>query len=243
MTQGGGLSLDGGGSDNASLGPKKTSIHSSLTTLEKARALAVAALTRCGHRITLDTLRPLPLFLGVTGPAFCLSPEAFNPPSRHLDKTAPEKVWARVRLNFAFFLTNYALIFFGTAVVVALMHPGMVLYVGMVSGLWWFHSFTMANDIPLVAFGRDLGDILTPERRSMFLTVVSVLVGVYKCLIPVLSVMGISGLIILTHAVLRDPKHIESSKEFGFRGSADSDSEEEDMTDDEMVRVKRGDVV
>lgn len=55
--------------------------------------------------------------------------------------------------------------------------------------------------------------------------------------------MGISGVIIITHAVMRDPKQIESSQEYGFRGgSADSDSED-DIVDDGMVRVRRGDVV
>ena len=200
-------------------------------------------LSRWGGRITLDTLRPLPLFLGITGPAFCLSPEAFNPPSRRLDKTSAEKVFARLRLNFAFFLTNYALVLFGTAVVVALMNPGMIIYVCIVSVLWWLHNFVWKNDIPLVAFGRDLGDIFTPKRRSLVLTVVSVIVGFYKCLRPVLCWLGISGVVIITHAILRDPKHIESSKEFGFRGSADSDSEEEGITDDEMVRVRRTDFV
>lgn len=219
-----------------------TSAHSSLTNFDKFRSFLVALLSRWQERITLDTLRPLPIFLGVSGPAFCLSPEAFNPPSRHFDKTAPEKVWARLRLNFAFFLTNYALVFFGTALVIALMHPGMIFYVLVVSGMWWFHTFTLRNDIPLVVFGRDLSDVLTPERRSTFLTVLSAIVGVYKCLVPILIVFGISGLIIITHAVLRDPKHIESSQEYGYLGSVDSDSEE-DITDDEMVRVRRGDVV
>mmetsp|Transcript_34231 Transcript_34231/g.63310 ORF Transcript_34231/g.63310 Transcript_34231/m.63310 type:complete len:239 (-) Transcript_34231:128-844(-) len=217
-------------------------VHSSLTNFEKFRALLVSLLSRWQERITLDTLRPLPLFLGITGPAFCLSPEAFNPPSRHFDKTAPEKLWARLRLNLTFFLTNYTVVLFGTALVVALMHPGMILYVGVISAMWWFHTFTLKNDIPLVAFGRDLGDFLTPERRSAFLSLLSAFVGVSKCLVPVLSVLGISSLIIITHAVLRDPKHIESSQEYGFRGSADSDSDE-DITDDEMVRVRRGDVV
>mmetsp|Transcript_59244 Transcript_59244/g.176052 ORF Transcript_59244/g.176052 Transcript_59244/m.176052 type:complete len:236 (-) Transcript_59244:210-917(-) len=220
-----------------------TAAHSSLTNFDKFRTFLLSLLSRWRERITLDTLRPLPLFLGITGPAFCLSAEAFNPPSRHFDKTAPEKLWTRLRLNFAFFLTNYALVFFGTALVVALMHPSMILYVGIVSGMWWFHTFTLQNDIPIVAFGRDLGDVLTPERRSAFLTALSAIVGVYKCLVPILSVFGISGLIIIIHAVLRDPKHIESSQEFGFRGPADSDSEDDTTSDDDMVRVRRRDVV
>jgi len=237
------MPLHSGNNDAVQSVNSTASANPSLNSTEKVRVLLVSLLSRWRERITLETLRPLPLFLGITGPAFCLSSDAFNPPSRHLDKTAPEKLWARLRLNFAFFLTNYALVFFGTAVVVSLMHPGMILYVAIVCGLWWFHSFTLNNDIPLVAFGRDLGDVFTPERRSSFLVMLSVIVGLGKCLMPTIIVILISGFIIITHAVLRDPKHIESSRNFGSRGSADSDSDEYDALDSEMVRVRRGDVV
>lgn len=205
------------------------------------RAFLFSNLSRLRGRVTMDTLRPLPVFLGVTGPAFCLSAGAFTPPSRHIDKTAPEKIRARISLNFAFFLTNYALLALGVSLVVALMHPKMILYVGVVWAFWWLHIFVDKNHIPLVAFGRDLGAVITAPRRSLALSIITVIVAVFHCLVPVLSVVSISGLLILLHAVMRDPKHIESSSEFRRGGSADSD-EEEDALDEEVI-VERGDAI
>jgi len=71
--------------------------------------------------------------------------------------------------------------------------------------------------------------------------VLTALVAIFYCLIPLLCVMGISGVLILTHALLRDPKHIENSQAFRRR-AADSDDEEDDDSG-EGVLVNRGDAV
>jgi hypothetical protein len=184
----------------------------------------------------MDTLRPLPMFLGLSGHAFCLSPGAFAPPTRHVDKTMFEKIRSRITLNFAFFLSNYALVAFGVAVVVALSHPGMLLFVGGVWALWMLHSFLIDHE--LIVFGTNVGMILSISKRSTILCILTVIVIVWKCLIPVVSFALISGIIILSHALMRDPKQIESSSE--FRGSEDSD---EDTVDDDRVLVERGDVI
>lgn len=179
------------------------------------------------------------MFLGVAGPAFCISAQAFAPPSRRFDKDAAEKIGSRLRLNLAFFLTNYALIFFGTAFVVALMHPAMLVLMGIICGLWHLHFMMERAAIPMVYGGVDFGAIFTADRRSIVLTVLTILGGVFKCLGPFLEVLAISGVVILAHASMRDPQHIESSGEFSAAGrrygSADSDDDEEYVMDDETA--------
>lgn len=179
--------------------------------------------------MTLDTLRPLSIFLGITGPTLCFSPEAFNPPSRKIDKTAPEKVLTRIRLNFAFFLTNYALITAGSAIIVSLMHPKMIFELALVWAMWSLHVTMVKNNTPLVVKGIDIGEKLTVQRRSLILSMFTMFVVIRYCLFPFILAIGISFVLVLAHAIMRDPKHIESSQSFFEKskraGSADSDDE------------------
>ena len=206
------------------------------------------SLSRYKDRITLDTLRPLPMFLGVSGPAFCISAQAFAPPSKRFDKDAAEKIGSRLKLNFSFFLTNYALIVGGTAFVVALMHPAMLVLMGIVYGLWYLHFLIERAGVNMEYGGVDFSEIFTTNRRALVLTMVTVLVGVFKCLVPVLEVVAISGIVILAHAGMRDPQHVESCGDFGGgsavgvsgggaagrrHGSANSDDDEEYVLDHE----------
>jgi len=207
------------------------------------------SLSRYKDRITLSTLRPLPMFLGVTGPSFCISAQAFAPPSKRFDKYAAEKIGSRLKLNFAFFLTNYALIVGCTAFVVALMHPAMLVLMGIVYGLWYLHFLIERAGLSMVYGGVDFGEVFTTSRRAIVLTVLTVLVGVFKCLIPLLEVFAISGIAILAHASMRDPQHVETCGDFGTGdgdgsggvatgrqyGSADSDDDEEYVMDQETT--------
>eukprot|EP00529_Nitzschia_sp_RCC80_P042460 CAMPEP_0113474018 /NCGR_PEP_ID=MMETSP0014_2-20120614/18356_1 /TAXON_ID=2857 /ORGANISM="Nitzschia sp." /LENGTH=43 /DNA_ID=CAMNT_0000366829 /DNA_START=33 /DNA_END=160 /DNA_ORIENTATION=- /assembly_acc=CAM_ASM_000159 len=43
----------------------------------------------------MDTVRPLPTFLGISGPSFCFAPDAFTPPVKKIDKSSPEKFKSR----------------------------------------------------------------------------------------------------------------------------------------------------
>eukprot|EP00591_Stephanopyxis_turris_P011221 CAMPEP_0195526272 /NCGR_PEP_ID=MMETSP0794_2-20130614/27232_1 /TAXON_ID=515487 /ORGANISM="Stephanopyxis turris, Strain CCMP 815" /LENGTH=230 /DNA_ID=CAMNT_0040656917 /DNA_START=181 /DNA_END=873 /DNA_ORIENTATION=+ len=219
-------------------GESKNTINFDFESLR--RFLAFIA-NQVNKRVTIDTIRPFPLFLGVTGSAFCFSPTAFTPPSKHIDKTFIEKFRARLTLNFKFFLSNYALVTAGVAVVVALMNPSMLLYVGVVCVLWWLHNFTLVNKIPLVVAGKDMGSFLTPFNRTAILAILTVLVIVSKCLLPIMSVLVISAFIILFHATMRDPKDVESSSVFKGKGS-DIDGDDPD-TDEERVMVERQDAV
>ena len=210
-------------------------LHLTLS-LRYPHGLPFSSLSKYTERISLDTLRPLPTFLGVTGPAFCIAATAFAPPTKKLDKDAAEKIGSRLKLNFAFFLTNYALILAGTAFVVALMHPSMLLLMGILVGLWHVHFLLDRAAIPMKYGGVDFGEIFTTTRRSLVLTILTVLVGVFKCLVPTLEVLAISGIAIFAHASMRDPQHVETCGDLGGFGSgsrrrASSDADEDYVLD------------
>ena len=174
----------------------------------------------------MDTVRPLNMFLGITGPSFCFSPLAFNAPVKKLDKSTYEKFRSRLKLNFAFFLSNYALVTAGVALVTALMHPGMVISVGLIWGLWALHNFLISNE--LVVFGRNIGTLISISQRSNILMVLTAIVIIWKCLKPTILVILMSGGIIVVHALLRDPSHVTSGD---FTGGSSSMS----LSDDDSV--------
>lgn len=179
-----------------------------------------------GSRVTVDTVRPLNMFLGITGPSFCFSPAAFNAPVKKLDKSTYEKFQSRLKLNFAFFISNYALVTTGVALVTALMHPGMVISVGLIWGLWALHKFLISNEV--ILFGRNIGMLLSISQRSTVLIILTAIVIITKCLKPTITVIAISGAIILVHALLRDPSHVTS-------GDFQTSSGRESLSDDDSV--------
>jgi hypothetical protein len=144
------------------------------------------------------------------------------------DKTALETIRTRIALNGAFFLTNYALVALGVAVVIALLHPGMLLVLGIVWSLWWFHEYLINHEVRIG--NHNLGTMLSITQRSNILTLVTVLAVVWACLAPVIVFVIVSGIIILLHAIMRDPQHLEESQ---FANAS---------TDDEVV-LERGDVI
>mmetsp|Transcript_2164 Transcript_2164/g.3882 ORF Transcript_2164/g.3882 Transcript_2164/m.3882 type:complete len:278 (-) Transcript_2164:373-1206(-) len=191
-------------------------------------------------KLTMDTLRPLPLFMGVTGPSFCFAADAFSPPislSRQADKSSLEKLISRLSRNLNFFATNYAFMAMCTIMVVALMHPGMLLYVGITWALWWLHVVVIQQDVRLVVLNRDLDHIFTHKRRSWILTAWTVWVALAKCLRPSMKGMAISGALVLFHALMRDPSKLAAdvvaSRSTLSRGSSDSDDGSEVMVERE----------
>ena len=193
-------------------------------------------------KINTHTLRPLPVFLGVSGPSFCIGSDSFSPPiTFSSDKTIQkhEKFTDRISRNLNYFATNYTLVAFGTVLVVALMHPGMLFYVAVTWGLWWLHLIVLNEDIKMAVMDKDLNEILTPNRRSWILTVWTFYVGVAKCLHPSLKGLAISGALVLFHAIMRNPSNVAGdivrSKAIAS-GSVDSD-------DDSKVLVQHSDAV
>jgi len=152
-----------------------------------------------------------------------------------MDKTTVEKVKRRVDLNFAYFLTNYALIAAGTCVVVILMHPMMIIYSVIVYSFWKAHTIMVKNNIPLVVFDKDVGQYLSVEIRTKLLYVVTLWVVIMYCLMPFLAASGLTFLMVFTHAVMRDPKQIESGKA-SYKN--DSDDEHSGGSDGSEVMVE-----
>jgi len=200
-----------------------SSSDKTVINLETIRLQASAFVSKYSARVTLDTLRPLPVFLGMNE-ALCLSPGAFTAPARKL-KSAPEKIQNRIQLNAAFFLTNYVLVASMTALIVALMHPGMILFVTGLYGLWTFHTYMIRNEV--VVFGIALHSLLTISQRFYVLLALTTVVVLFKCLGPAIIFVSIASLLILTHAFLRDPHHVDTSSE-SFMGAVSDDDDEYD---------------
>jgi hypothetical protein len=180
----------------------------------------------------MDTLRPLPLFLGLSGPSLCIAADAFSSPialHHGSNKSSADKIRSRVSRNLAFFSTNYAFLTVGTVLIVALMHPIMLIYVGVTWGLWYLHITVIREDIRLVIMDKNLNDILTPKRRSWLLTTLTLWVAIWKCLRPLLMGTAISAVLTAFHALMRDPKKLVLnggvSSKSAARGSADSDDD------------------
>lgn len=215
------------GTDDYSRGSSSSGKHKVSIDFESIRLHVSSWVARVQSRISLETLRPLPVFLGINPTNSCFSAEAFTPPVKKIDKSSFEKIKSRMKLNFAFFVSNYALVAAMVAVVVALLHPGMILSVGLIWGLWTFHHFLIRHEF--IVFGFPVHSLLTIQQRFYALFVLTAVVVILKCLKPTLLFLTVSGLIIITHSFLRDPKHIESSADWlEGGGTHDSDNEDEE---------------
>lgn len=183
--------------------------------MDSIQALAETTLawfrTTFENKVRLDTLRSLPQFLGISAANGCFAPEAYGAPVKHLDKSTMEKIKSRVSLNLAYFLTNYVLVVFLVATVVALMHPGMILFVGVLYGLWTAHTAWGYKE--LLLFGVELHRYLTFPMRFKILTALTLVVVVWKCWWPMIHAIIISTFLIASHALLRDPKQLDGSIE------------------------------
>ncbi|GKY96952.1 hypothetical protein MPSEU_000654200 [Mayamaea pseudoterrestris] len=211
-------------------GLSRQSLSISIEHLEHLRLNSMSMLASIHSRVGLDTLRPLPMFLGLNAtPGFCLSVGSFTPPIRKVDKNAPEKVKSRMYLNLAFFLTNYVLIAAMVALVVMLLHPSSIFVLIIVYALWKTHSFLIRNEVDL--FGIHVHSLLTIQQRFYVNLVVTFVLVVWKCLIPTFSIILVSGILITGHAFLRDPKQIEQSSKFLLQNVSCDDDDGDEETD------------
>mmetsp|Transcript_3141 Transcript_3141/g.4580 ORF Transcript_3141/g.4580 Transcript_3141/m.4580 type:complete len:259 (+) Transcript_3141:171-947(+) len=250
-----GLEVPTGGEDGYSNSKQKSSQFGSVESfldMEKTRMFLMASASKITDRVTLDTIRPLPVFLGISGPSLCFAPNAFTPPSKKLDKNTAEKVSQRITLNFSYFLSNYAMIFIGTCIIVTLMHPAMIIYSSVVYFLWKGHKIMVENQTPLVVGGKDVGQYVTVELRTRILYIITAWVVVAYCFRPFMIVVNLTGLLVMFHAFMRDPKHIDSfnspsslmlpsglGRQYGDESSLNSSSGDEgDSSGSEVVVEK-----
>ena len=216
--------------------------------VETLRLHTAAALARWSSRIRLDTLRPLPVFLGLSAETQLPAPQAFTPPIRKLDKASAEKCRRRVQLNVEFFISNYAALAAVVAVTVSLLHPGMLFLLAACWALWTLHHFLIRHEC--IVAGVPLHAVLTIPQRFYVLLALTTVVVVWKCLRPTLTFILLCLLLIGTHALLRDPKHIETSAADWLdngsgtggttnREALDDDDEEGGGSDESKVLVER----
>mmetsp|Transcript_14593 Transcript_14593/g.21513 ORF Transcript_14593/g.21513 Transcript_14593/m.21513 type:complete len:234 (+) Transcript_14593:75-776(+) len=230
--EGDSITIDTGGTPEQD---KEKGHHKFGIQVEKARSHMFSVLHGLSDHVSIETLRPLTTFLGTKGHPFRVSKGAFTSPLRGLEehdkKQSLDMIQTRLSLNGAFFLTNYVFAACGIAVVISLLHPGMLFVCSVVWGLWWFHDYLIHHEVKLGP--QNLGTMLSITHRSTILTVITIVATLWKCLVPVMSCIIVSTIVILFHACLRDPQQIESY----HYGSASSPP----CTDEEETLVERGD--
>lgn len=155
-----------------------------LIDFETMRLYVASVATEMQRRVSVETIRPVTAFLGInpSNSSCFLSAGAFTPPVQKLDKMTVEKVKSRMKLNGAYFLSNYVLLAVMVAAVVALMHPGMICFMALCWALWSLHHFLISNQ--LVVFGIPIHALLSIQQRFYILFTVTTLVVVWKCLVP-----------------------------------------------------------
>jgi PRA1 family protein len=198
--------------------------------IEYVRLNLSSLVTRVKTHVSLETVRPLPVFLGLvstTDDGVQLSEGAFTPPPTGSD--AMTSIKARVRDNLTFFLSNYALVALMTALVVLLMHPPVVITLTALYAMWWFHGYLIVNELSL--FRVPLQSVLTVQQRFYLLFGISVVVIVWTCFLPTIVFVLISGIIILCHAALRDTSHLREASQRGnkTRGTEEEVNESEGL--------------
>jgi hypothetical protein len=154
-------------------------------------------------KISIETLRPLPVFLGIRDDGvpgqLRLSSSAFTKVQQF------QSVPSRIADNCDFFLSNYVLVALTVAVVVSLMHLEMVVMLAALYGLWLAHSYLISHSV--VVFGVSVQALLTVQQRFYLLFFISTMAIVWACMVPAMIWTGISSILILSHAILRNPNH------------------------------------
>lgn len=171
---------------------------------------------RVKSNVSIETLRPLPIFLGLSSTVddgVQLSTDAFTPPLAGSGTMAMIK--SRVKDNWTFFLSNYALVAAMTALVVLLMHPGAVFTLAIIAGMWWSHGYLIRHE--LTCYTIQIHAILTVQQRFYLLFAISSVVILWECFMPAIVFVLISGFIILCHAALRDTTHLHEASQRGIK--------------------------
>ncbi|GMI32172.1 hypothetical protein TeGR_g11848 [Tetraparma gracilis] len=190
-------------------------------------------------RLTLSTLRPLPLFLGFSSTdsgAVCLSPTAYTlplgaapPTPSKAPRAPPSSLSARLALNLNYFLTNYLLLSFLALLIISLTHPLVLFYCAGTGLLWYGHTALLASSPTLVVAGRDVfSSLLSPKRRTYICSLVTLVVFLFYALLPLVTVLSVSAGLCGAHAALRDPRDIEAWERGGGRGGGEEEEEGEE---------------
>lgn len=151
-------------------------------------------------KVSIDSLRPLPVFLGIRDAehGLRLSTSAFT-------NVTLRSIPSRIQSNVDFFLSNYVLCGVMVATVVSLMHVEMIVTLAGVYGLWMLHSYLIQHSV--VIFNIPIHAVLTVQQRFYVLFCISAIAIIWVCMVPAMICMGISAVLILGHAILRNPNN------------------------------------
>ena len=204
---------------------EESPMSSNKIDIESLRIQVSIVVAHVKSKVSLETLKPLSEFLGLTSTAAAgvqLSHRAYNPPLA--GSSTMILMQSRIKDNGDYFTSNYVLVAAMVALVVALMHPTMLIFVGFVTMLWWCHGYLIKHE--LIVVGIPVHALLTVQQRFYFLLAISFVVVVWWCLLPATVFVAISSLIIFTHAALRDTMHLHEASQ---RGRAKNHDEEDPL--------------
>jgi PRA1 family protein len=208
-------------------------------TIESIRLQVGTLFARMKSHISIETIRPLPIFLGLRSISSStasdhddsgssggmsgvqISPNAFT--------TAPifgrgtnryTAIRSRVQENMTYFMSNYAVVAAMTAVVILLMHPSVLIIIAILNGLWWCHGYLIRHE--LIVLSIPIHTVLTVQQRFYLLFATSFILIIITCVVPTLIFLLITGVMIVCHAALRDTGHLHdaSSSQRGVRGTS-----------------------
>ena len=166
--------------------------------------------------MSLQSIRPLPIFLGIQqaddGDVSIIS-GSFTPPLA--GNNTADLVKSRIHDNCIYFVSNYCLIAVIVALVVALMHPRVIISAALVYLLWMLHGLLIKKNIKVGQVS--LQSVMTVQQRFYLFFSLSFVIVVWECLVPALIFGLITSIICLTHAALRDTTHLHEASERGNR--------------------------
>jgi PRA1 family protein len=187
-----------------------------MDSIESLRLQWSSFCARLQSHVSIETIRPLPEFLGLQNSSannVQFSPNAFTttPITSSGDRRViSERIQNRIRQNGIYFLSNYALVAAMTALVILLLHPSVIFMFAFLSALWWCHGYLIRHEVVVASIR--LHSIFPLQQRFYLLFLLSCLLILITCIIPTILFLLISGFIILCHATLRDTSHLPSEQ-------------------------------
>jgi PRA1 family protein len=201
-----------------------------MDSIESLRLQWSSFCARLQSHVSIETIRPLPEFLGLLNtPANIVqfSPNAFTttPITSGGDRRVmSERIRNRIRQNGTYYLSNYALVAVMTALVILLLHPSVIFMFAFLSALWWCHGYLIRHEVVIASIR--LHAIFPVQQRFYLLFLLSCLMILITCIIPTILFLFISGIIILCHAALRDTSHLPTEQ-------YDTESQEQDRKEEQ----------
>ena len=141
-----------------------------------------------------------------------VAPDAYTTPNGKY-----EMIQLRVQRNLLYYMSNYVFIVAMTSLVIVLMHPSMIFTGFIVYGLYLLHMYWIRHEVILLrcttATGSNISiqTLLTVPQRMYILSSIAILLILMTCIIPTLLITTISGVIVFTHAILRNSNSTTSN--------------------------------